>query len=73
MRIVFVIGMGLLSEGTPLAWPETKKYANHVRKHGVQQFLNHYQSFKERSVDCLKWGDEVGKINVLRYILVVLS
>ncbi|XP_018018682.1 glutamate--cysteine ligase catalytic subunit-like [Hyalella azteca] len=51
--------MGLLSEGTPLSWPETKKLAPHVRKHGVQQFLNHYQTLKDRTVHCLKWGDEI--------------
>ena len=28
--------MGLLSEGQPLSWEETKKYADHVRQHGVQ-------------------------------------
>uniref|UniRef100_A0A2P2HZV7 Glutamate--cysteine ligase n=1 Tax=Hirondellea gigas TaxID=1518452 RepID=A0A2P2HZV7_9CRUS len=56
--------MGLLTEGTPLSWPETKKYADHVRKHGVSQFINHYQQFKDRNVDCLKWGDEIEYIIV---------
>jgi len=28
--------MGLLSEGQPLSWEETKKHSEHVRQHGVQ-------------------------------------
>ncbi|XP_070533498.1 glutamate--cysteine ligase catalytic subunit-like [Ptychodera flava] len=51
--------MGLLSEGSPLTWEETKKYADHVRKHGIIQFLNIYQKLKDRQGDTLKWGDEV--------------
>ena len=50
--------MGLLTEGTPLSWPETKALAGHVRRHGVQQFLNQYQAFRDRHVDYLLWGDE---------------
>ena len=52
-------GMGLLSEGSPLSWEETKKYADHVRKHGILQFINIYNRLKDRANDCLKWGDEV--------------
>uniref|UniRef100_A0A671YMG5 Glutamate--cysteine ligase n=1 Tax=Sparus aurata TaxID=8175 RepID=A0A671YMG5_SPAAU len=51
--------MGLLSQGSPLKWEETKKYADHVRKHGIIQFLNIYNKVKERQKDVLKWGDEV--------------
>lgn len=51
--------MGLLTEGTPLSWPETKKYADHVREHGIQQFINQYHQLRERQGDCLKWGDEI--------------
>nr|XP_033792537.1 glutamate--cysteine ligase catalytic subunit isoform X2 [Geotrypetes seraphini] len=51
--------MGLLSLGSPLSWEETKKYADHVRKHGIAQFLNIYHKVKERQKDVLKWGDEV--------------
>lgn len=51
--------MGLLSQGSPLNWEETKKYADHVRKHGIIQFLNIYNKVKERQKDVLKWGDEV--------------
>ena len=60
-------GMGLLSEGLPLSWEETKKYADHVRKHGILQFINIYNRLKDRANDCLKWGDEVCTISVLRY------
>ncbi|XP_067840093.1 glutamate--cysteine ligase catalytic subunit isoform X2 [Heptranchias perlo] len=51
--------MGLLSEGSPLNWEETKRYADHVRKHGIIQFLNIYNKVKDRQKDVLKWGDEV--------------
>ena len=51
--------MGLLSLGTPLTWEETKSYADHVRKHGIIQFINLYRSVKDRKRDHLKFGDEV--------------
>ncbi|XP_076456980.1 glutamate--cysteine ligase catalytic subunit-like [Babylonia areolata] len=51
--------MGLLSEGSPLSWEETKKYADHVRQHGIQQFLNQYRKLRSRTKDVLYWGDEV--------------
>uniref|UniRef100_A0A8C5MCA6 Glutamate--cysteine ligase n=1 Tax=Leptobrachium leishanense TaxID=445787 RepID=A0A8C5MCA6_9ANUR len=51
--------MGLLSHGSPLNWEETKKYADHVRQHGILQFLHIYNRVKERQKDVLKWGDEV--------------
>lgn len=53
--------MGLLSLGSPLDWSETKKYADHVRKHGILQFLHIYNKLKDRENDCLKWGDEVNR------------
>uniref|UniRef100_A0AAX7VHJ1 Glutamate--cysteine ligase n=1 Tax=Astatotilapia calliptera TaxID=8154 RepID=A0AAX7VHJ1_ASTCA len=51
--------MGLLSQGSPLNWEETRKYADHIRKHGIIQFLNIYNKLKDRQKDVLKWGDEV--------------
>ncbi|KAG8198502.1 hypothetical protein JTE90_017368 [Oedothorax gibbosus] len=51
--------MGLLSQGSPLNWEETKKYADHVRLHGILQFIKLYHSLKDRQNDCLKWGDEI--------------
>uniref|UniRef100_A0A3Q3IDH6 Glutamate--cysteine ligase n=1 Tax=Monopterus albus TaxID=43700 RepID=A0A3Q3IDH6_MONAL len=59
--------MGLLSQGSPLNWEETKKHADHIRKHGIIQFLNIYNKVKERQKDVLKWGDEV------EYMLVELN
>lgn len=56
--------MGLLSQGTPLTWEETKKYTDHVRKHGIQQFINLYHKLKDRPCDTLKWGDEIEYIIV---------
>ena len=59
--------MGLLSEGHPLSWEETKANADHVRKHGVQQFIHLYRKLETRKGDVLKWGDEV------EYVLVILD
>lgn len=51
--------MGLLYLGTPLSWEEAKKYAEHVRFHGITQFLNTWDRLKDRHGDELLWGDEV--------------
>lgn len=51
--------MGLLYLGTPLAWEDAKKYADHVRYHGITQFLNIWRRLKDRQGDELLWGDEV--------------
>lgn len=59
------ISMGLLTEGKPLSWAETKKHADHVRKVGVQQFLALYQRLKDRKGDTLKWGDEASDASLL--------
>ncbi|KAI8994509.1 glutamate-cysteine ligase-domain-containing protein [Pilobolus umbonatus] len=56
--------MGLLSLGTPLPWNEAKEYADHVREHGITQFLNIYHSQKNREKECLLWGDEIEYIVV---------
>lgn len=58
--------MGLLTEGRPLSWEETKKHADHVRQHGIDQFVNLYHQLLDRKGDVLKWGDEVGRIFRLR-------
>ena len=66
--------MGLLSEGSPLSWEETKQLSKYVRDHGIQQFINLYKKLEKKSdsiysdgsdqsainnCDSLKWGDEV--------------
>lgn len=56
--------MGLLSEGSPLSWEETKALAQHVREHGIEQFINMYARLRDRQGDILKWGDEVEYIIV---------
>lgn len=53
--------MGLLSQGSPLSWEETRRYAEHVRRHGILQFLHIYRALRDRHKDVLKWGDEVGE------------
>ena len=51
--------MGLLALGTPLPWSEAKKHADHVRNHGITQFLHIWERLKDRTGDELLWGDEV--------------
>ncbi|KAH9985371.1 glutamate-cysteine ligase catalytic subunit [Russula vinacea] len=51
--------MGLLSLGTPLDWEQAKPFAEHVRSHGITQFLNTWDRLKGRFGDELLWGDEI--------------
>jgi len=51
--------MGLLSLGTPLAWEDAKQLADHIRFHGITQFLHTWDRVKDRRGDELFWGDEV--------------
>ncbi|KAI8065616.1 glutamate-cysteine ligase-domain-containing protein [Gongronella butleri] len=51
--------MGLLSLGTPLHWNEAKKYADHVRTHGIAQFLHIYEERKDQKKTNLLWGEEI--------------
>lgn len=51
--------MGVLIDGALLEWEETKKLSNHVRQHGIEQFINLYRRWKYRDGDVFKWGDEV--------------
>lgn len=55
--------MGLLSQGTPLEWPETKEVADHVREHGIEQLANLHARLKDRGCDVLLWGDEVRSLS----------
>lgn len=51
--------MGLLALGTPLDWPETKPLAEHIRYHGITQFLHTWNRWKDRTGKGLLWGDEI--------------
>lgn len=51
--------MGFLSEGHALPWEEANKYADYIRKEGIQQFLRIYNGVKTRCCDQLMWGDEI--------------
>ncbi|KZP05939.1 glutamate-cysteine ligase catalytic subunit [Athelia psychrophila] len=51
--------MGLLYLGTALTWEESKKYIDHVRNHGITQFLHTWDRLKDRQGDVLLWGDEI--------------
>ncbi|BFZ54868.1 glutamate--cysteine ligase [Savitreella phatthalungensis] len=56
--------MGLLSLGTPLPWSEVRKHTDHVREHGIRQFLSIWHRTKGKERDELLWGDEVEYIVV---------
>ncbi|XP_023017496.2 glutamate--cysteine ligase [Leptinotarsa decemlineata] len=58
--------MGLLNEGSPLSHEETMKYAQHVREHGIIQYINAYKKNKDRQGDVLKWGDEI-EYTIVKY------
>lgn len=45
--------------GTPLEWADAEKYADHVREHGITQFLHIWDKLRGRVGDGLLWGDEV--------------
>eukprot|EP00741_Cyanophora_paradoxa_P021342 tig00021348_g20601.t1 len=51
--------MGLLSKGSPLPWAATKEVAEHVRRHGILQFIAAWRRLKDRHGDVLRWGEEV--------------
>lgn len=51
--------MGLLSQGTPLSWEETKRHSDYVRRRGILQFIKLYNETRHRRNDRLLWGDEV--------------
>lgn len=51
--------MGLLYLGTALTWEEGERHAEHVRAHGITQFLHTWDRLKDRHGDELLWGDEV--------------
>lgn len=59
--------MGLLSLGTPLDWDDAVPLAQHVRDHGVEQFLTLWRRFRGRTGDAMFWGDE------LEYMIVALD
>lgn len=51
--------MGLLVEGSPLDWDDALDWLEHVRTHGIDQFLHIYNRVKDIEGDVLKWGDEL--------------
>ena len=51
--------MGLLTAGQPMEWEEMKPWQEHVRKHGVEQFIRLFNRLKDETGKVLKWGDEV--------------
>ncbi|CAH8512792.1 unnamed protein product [Schistosoma rodhaini] len=51
--------MGLLTIGSPLNWPETKKIASFIQEQGIKEFLLLYHKLNSRMKHTLKWGDEI--------------
>ncbi|CAG8523530.1 26171_t:CDS:10 [Dentiscutata erythropus] len=42
-----------LSQSKHLPWEQAKQYADHIRNHGITQFLSIYNKTKNRDKDCL--------------------
>ena len=51
--------MGLLDAGTPMAWEEARQHAEHVRRNGIEQFINIYRHYEHVANAPFLWGDEV--------------
>jgi len=51
--------MGLLDAGTPMAWDEAQQHAEHVRRNGIEQFINIYRHYEHVEKTPFLWGDEV--------------
>ncbi|ODO00057.1 hypothetical protein I350_06681 [Cryptococcus amylolentus CBS 6273] len=51
--------MGLLVDGKPLSWEATELLAEHIRNHGITQFLNIWDKTKGRVCHEFLWGDEI--------------
>ena len=60
-----VCDMGLLSLGTPLAWEDAFSLSEHVRTHGIEQFLSIWRKEQGRQGDALLWGDELEYLSLI--------
>ena len=44
-----------------LTYEEIQKWKEHIKTHGIIQFINWYNKVKDIEHDTLKWGDEVSR------------
>jgi glutamate--cysteine ligase catalytic subunit len=51
--------MGLLTDGTPLDWNETKSNRELVKQEGIREFIHIYNHFRLLKNQPFKWGDEI--------------
>mmetsp|Transcript_23371 Transcript_23371/g.53917 ORF Transcript_23371/g.53917 Transcript_23371/m.53917 type:complete len:674 (-) Transcript_23371:305-2326(-) len=51
--------MGFLRESEPIAWDESKKHLQAVRRDGIEQFCARMERCRRVQGDSLKWGEEV--------------
>jgi len=51
--------MGLLDAGTPMTWDDARQHADHVRRNGIEQFINIYKNNETSTNAPFLWGDEV--------------
>ncbi|CAE8625820.1 unnamed protein product, partial [Polarella glacialis] len=50
--------MGFLEEATPMPWAESVEHREHVKAHGIEQFLVILHDHAERRDTEMLWGDE---------------
>lgn len=51
--------MGYLKEGVPLSFTDSLPHLKHVRRSGIEQFINHYLRSRRAHTPAFLWGDEV--------------
>jgi glutamate--cysteine ligase catalytic subunit len=51
--------MGFMADGSTLSWSEAKRVAAYIKAHGIEQFINVWQSKRRLSAQALLWGDEI--------------
>jgi len=53
--------MGVLTNGEirSLTYEEIQTWKEHIKTHGINQFINWYNKVKDINHDTLKWGDEI--------------
>ena len=51
--------MGKTVDGETLSWKELEQMSSYIREHGIAQFINVYNKYKDIKGDAMYWGEEV--------------